>query len=64
MRSYQEMTKEELLAEKKSLEAEYKKLQQRGLKLRHVQRKADPRNSLILSMGMMDVLSILCGSDL
>ena len=33
MQSYQEMTKEELLAEKKSLEAEYKKFQQRGLKL-------------------------------
>ena len=32
MQSYQEMTKEELLAEKKSLEAEYKKFQQRGLK--------------------------------
>ena len=29
MQSYQEMTKEELLAEKKSLEAEYKKYQQR-----------------------------------
>ena len=36
MQSYQEMTKEELLAEKKSLEAEYKKFQQ------HVQRKAIP----------------------
>ena len=33
MQSYQEMTKEELQAEKKSLEAEYKKFQQRGLKL-------------------------------
>ena len=46
MQSYQEMTKEELLAEKKSLEAEYKKFQQRGLKL-DMSRGSHPRNSLI-----------------
>ena len=33
MASYQEMTKEELLQEKTALEAEYKKYQNRGLKL-------------------------------
>ena len=33
MKSYEEMTKEELLKEKEGLEAEYKKFQQRGLKL-------------------------------
>ena len=33
MQSYQEMSKEELLKEKEHLEAEYKKFQQRGLKL-------------------------------
>ena len=33
MKAYSEMTKEELLQEKESLEAEYKKFQQRGLKL-------------------------------
>ena len=31
MQSYQEMTKEELLAEKKSLEAEYKKFQRKAI---------------------------------
>ena len=33
MKSYQEMTNEELLQEKKVLEAEYKKYQKRGLQL-------------------------------
>ena len=33
MKSYEEMTKEELLKEKEGLEAEYKKFQQRGLNL-------------------------------
>ena len=57
MQSYQEMTKEELLAEKKSLEAEYKKFQQRGLKL-DMSRGKPSQEQLDLSMGMMDVLSI------
>ena len=55
MQSYQEMTKEELLAEKKSLEAEYKKFQQRGLKL-DMSRGKPSQEQLDLSMGMMDVL--------
>ena len=56
MQSYQEMTKEELLAEKKSLEAEYKKFQQRGLKL-DMSRGKPSQEQLDLSMGMMDVLT-------
>ena len=56
MQSYQEMTKEELLAEKKSLEAEYKKFQQRGLKL-DMSRGKPSQEQLDLSMGMMDVLA-------
>ena len=51
MQSYQEMTKEELLAEKKSLEAEYKKFQQRGLKL-DMSRGKPSQEQLDLSMGM------------
>ena len=50
------MTKEELLAEKKSLEAEYKKFQQRGLKL-DMSRGKPSQEQLDLSMGMMDVLA-------
>ena len=50
MQSYQEMTKEELLAEKKSLEAEYKKFQQRGLKL-DMSRGKPSQEQLDLSMG-------------
>ena len=53
MQSYQEMTKEELLAEKKSLEAEYKKFQQRGLKL-DMSRGKPSQEQLDLSMGMME----------
>ena len=56
MQAYQEMTKEELLAEKKSLEAEYKKFQQRGLKL-DMSRGKPSQEQLDLSMGMMDVLA-------
>ena len=56
MKSYQEMTKEELLKEKESLEAEYKKFQQRGLKL-DMSRGKPSQEQLDLSMGMMDVLS-------
>ena len=43
-------------AEKKSLEAEYKKFQQRGLKL-DMSRGKPSQEQLDLSMGMMDVLA-------
>ena len=56
MKSYEEMTKEELLKEKEGLEAEYKKFQQRGLKL-DMSRGKPSQEQLDLSMGMMDVLS-------
>ncbi len=56
MKAYSEMTKEELLQEKESLEAEYKKFQQRGLKL-DMSRGKPSQEQLDLSMGMMDVLS-------
>ena len=55
MQSYQEMSKEELLKEKEHLEAEYKKFQQRGLKL-DMSRGKPSQEQLDLSMGMMDVL--------
>ena len=58
MQSYQEMSKEELLKEKEHLEAEYKKFQQRGLKL-DMSRGKPSRRQLDLSMGMMDVLSVI-----
>nr|WP_330408853.1 hypothetical protein [Roseburia inulinivorans] len=44
MKSYEEMTKEELLKEKEGLEAEYKKFQQRGLNL-ICPEASHPRNS-------------------
>ena len=56
MRSYQEMTKEELLQEKEQLEAEYKKYQLRGLEL-DMSRGKPSKEQLDLSMGMMDVLN-------
>ena len=56
MKSYEEMTKEELLKEKEGLEAEYKKFQQRGLKL-DMSRGKPSQEQLDLSMGMMDVLT-------
>ncbi len=56
MKSYQEMTREELLAEKESLKAEYKKFQARGLKL-DMSRGKPCQEQLDLSMGMMDILS-------
>ncbi|MDD6057809.1 MAG: aminotransferase, partial [Clostridiales bacterium] len=56
MKPYQEMTKEELLEEKKVLDAEYKHFQQRGLKL-DMSRGKPSQEQLDLSMGMMDVLS-------
>lgn len=56
MKSYQEMTNEELLQEKKVLEAEYKKYQKRGLQL-DMSRGKPSAEQLDISMGMMDVLS-------
>jgi len=56
MKSYQEMTKEELLAEKAILKAEYKKYQAKGLHL-DMSRGKPSQEQLDLSMGMMDVLS-------
>ena len=56
MQAYKELSKEELLAEKKNLEAEYKKYQQRGLKL-DMSRGKPSQEQLDLSMGLMDVLS-------
>ena len=55
MKPYQELTKEELLSEKKTLEAEYKRFQQRGLQL-DMSRGKPSQEQLDLSMGMMDVL--------
>ena len=56
MQSYQEMSKEELLQEKKSLEAAYEKYQHSGLKL-DMSRGKPSKEQLDLSMGMMDVLN-------
>ena len=56
MQSYQEMSKEELLKEKQTLEAEYKKFQQRGLKL-DMSRGKPSQEQLDISMGIMDVLA-------
>ena len=56
MKPYQEMTREELLAEQKSLKAAYKKHEQSKLKL-DMSRGKPSQEQLDLSMGMMDVLS-------
>lgn len=56
MKPYQEMSREELLEEKKKLEAEYKKYQMRGLQL-DMSRGKPSAEQLDISMGMMDVLS-------
>ncbi len=56
MQSYQEMSKEELLQEKASLEATYKKYAKSGLKL-DMSRGKPSAEQLDLSMGMMDVLN-------
>ena len=61
MKSFQEMTKEELLEEKKNLEKEYRKYQMRGLQL-DMSRGKPSAEQLDLSMGMMDVLH--SGEDL
>ena len=56
MKSYQEMTREELLAEKEVLKAEYKKYQAKDLHL-DMSRGKPSQEQLDLSMGLMDVLS-------
>ena len=56
MKSYQEMTKEELLNEKTALEAEYAKIKEMGLSL-DMSRGKPGEDQLDLSMPMMDVLT-------
>ena len=56
MQSYQEMSREELLREKESLEQQYKEICKKGLKL-DMSRGKPSVEQLELSMGMMDVLS-------
>ena len=56
MKSYQEMTREELLAEKEVLKAEYKKYQAKDLHL-DMSRGKPSQEQLDLSMELMDVLS-------
>ena len=56
MKSYQEMTKEELLNEKTALEAEYAKIKEMGLSL-DMSRGKPGEEQLDLSMPMMDVLT-------
>ena len=55
MKSFQEMTKEELLQEKKQLETEYRRYQMRGLQL-DMSRGKPSAEQLDLSMELMDVL--------
>lgn len=55
MKSYQEMTKEELLQEKKELEKEYRRYQMRGLQL-DMSRGKPSAEQLDISMELMDVL--------
>lgn len=65
MKSYMEMTKEELLHEKTSLEAEYTRIKEMGLSL-DMSRGKPGAEQLDLSMPMMDVLnskSILKSED-
>ncbi len=56
MKSYREMTKEELLQEKAGLEAEYEKIKASGLAL-DMSRGKPGADQLELSMPMMDVLT-------
>lgn len=56
MKSYLEMTKEELMAEKTALEAEFSKIKDMGLAL-DMSRGKPGADQLDLSMPMMDVLS-------
>lgn len=55
MKTYQEMSREELLTLKDTLEAEYKAFKDRGLKL-DMSRGKPSKAQLDLSMGMLDVL--------
>ena len=56
MKKYQEMSREELLAEKESLEAEYAKIKAQGLAL-DMSRGKPGADQLDLSLPMMDVLN-------
>jgi DNA-binding transcriptional MocR family regulator len=56
MKTYQEMSREELLAEKKSLEAEYEKIKAQNLAL-DMSRGKPGAEQLDLSLPMMDVLN-------
>lgn len=56
MQSYQEMSREELLKEKESLEQQYKEICKKGLKL-DMSRGKPSKEQLELSMPMMDVLT-------
>lgn len=55
MKSYQEMTKDELLQEKKALETQFRKIKEMGLAL-DMSRGKPGADQLDLSMDMMDVL--------
>ncbi len=56
MKTYQEMNQEELLQEKTALEAEYKKIQEKGLQL-DMSRGKPGADQLDLAMDMMDCLN-------
>lgn len=56
MKTYQEMSKEELLQEKESLEAEFAKIKDMGLTL-DMSRGKPGKEQLDLAMGMMDCLN-------
>lgn len=56
MTAYKDRSTEELLQLKDSLEAEYKKFQERGLKL-DMSRGKPSKEQLDLSMEMMDILN-------
>ena len=55
MKSYQEMTREELLQEKAQLEAEYAKIKDLGLSL-DMSRGKPSAEQLDLSMGLLDAV--------
>ncbi len=67
MRAYQSMSREELLAEKVKLQAEYEKFKEKGLKL-DMSRGKPSAEQLDISMGMMDVLnshtSLICDENI
>ena len=58
MKKYTELTREELLALKSELTAKYKEYQAKDLKL-NMSRGKPCVEQLNISMGMMDVLSLL-----